>query len=309
MVISVVIATHNRIAHLKKALESLAIQRLHQNEYEVLVVDNASTDGTKEEVEHFAQKHAFVKYIHENAPGANFARNTGWKNAQGKYIAFMDDDAVADSQWLASIVSCFESIRPQPAIVGGKVLPIWESAKPSWIEGKLLTALSVVDYGEQPRFLKDHEYFFSVNMAFRKELLAAFGGFDVSLGRVGQVLTSNDEILVAKKIRKAGGQFYYDPTANVMHHISANRLTMHWFKKRYYLQGYSECLMWYLVEKPSQKERFSKLLTHCYYFVRNPKYVFRLFAKPADYENLYKKLIAYSWLGFMKGVLTKPTAK
>lgn len=301
-VVSVVIATHNRANHLTKALNSLFHQTLCKNKFEVFVIDNASTDETSGVVEKFSGLFTFIKYHYEAIPGANNARNIGWRNARGKYVAFMDDDAVASSDWLETIVNSFENINPKPGIIGGKVIPIWEDTKPNWIKGKLLTALSVVDYGEEPRVLNDNEYLFSVNMAFQGSLLERFGGFDNALGRTGKALTSNDEILIAKKIRAAGYQFYYHPQASVQHFIPTGRLTMPWFIKRYFSQGYSDALMWRIMESPTFLSRCKKISFYIYCFLRNPKYVLRLLHTPTDHDSLYKKLIAHAWLGFMKGI-------
>lgn len=300
--ISVVVATHNRVQHLAQALASLTRQTLSSEKYEVLVIDNASTDDTAAIVVRLSSQFPFVKYIYESVPSANIARNIGWRQATGQYVAFMDDDAIASPDWLETIIRSFATTNPLPGIVGGRVIPIWEHPKPNWIQGKMLTALSVVDYGEKPKILNDKEYFFSVNMTFQKKLLEQFGGFDVALGRIGKTLTSNDEILIAKKIRDAGHTFYYHPQASVQHFIPAGRLRMPWFIKRYFSQGYSDALMWRIVEKPDFFMRCEKGIFHLYCFLRNPRYVLRLLYLPSNHDDLYKKLIAHAWLGYLKGL-------
>jgi len=309
IVISVVIATYNRAKYLSKAIEGLINQTLEKSQYEILVVDNNSTDNTKQIVLDLMKAVPNLKYIYEAISGANNARNTGWKNAIGKYVAYLDDDAIPSHIWLERILFAFESVSPKPGIVGGKVIPIWESEKPSWVKGRLLKALSVVDYSEEARFLENKEFLYSVNMALQRELLARFQGFDVSLGRKGKRLTSNDEILIAIKIKNAGYKFYYDPLIAVEHLVPSNRLTHKWFFKRYYQQGYSDALMWMLLEKPSLWVWFKKFIYYIYGFVRNPTHIFYLLFKPAKAENIILTLLIYARIGFIKGLWQKNECK
>ena len=90
-VVSVNITTYNRNEELKRALDSI----LNQNytKYEIVIVDDCSKDNTKETVTHYQKKHDRIVYVrHNNNRGLSAARNTGWKNSVGKYIALMDDD-------------------------------------------------------------------------------------------------------------------------------------------------------------------------------------------------------------------------
>jgi glycosyltransferase involved in cell wall biosynthesis len=302
VLISVVVVTHNRVKFLEKAIESLSDQTLEKAKYEIIVVDNASTDGTKQLVHAKSQLIKNLKYIFEPKAGANNARNIGWQQAAGQYVAYIDDDAVPGKIWLERIVLAFEKINPKPGIVGGKVIPLWESNKPNWLKGKLLKAISVVDYSLHDRFLDSNEFLYSVNMCFQKNLLQQFGGFDEALGRKGKRLTSNDEILIAIKIRNAGYKTYYDPLIAVEHFISSSRLTHEWFIKRYYQQGYSDALMWMLLEKPGDWTKLKKLVYYCYGFIRNPTHLYHLFSTPNDSEKLFFKLNIHARVGFIKGL-------
>src|SRR3989337_3554689 len=105
-VISAIICTHNRVEYLTKAIQSLVDQNIPKSKYEIIVVDNCSTDSTREVVEKFSSK-SNIRYIYEPTLGANKARNTGWRNARGKYIAYLDDDAIASPVWLCRILQGF----------------------------------------------------------------------------------------------------------------------------------------------------------------------------------------------------------
>ena len=92
--ISAVVCTHNRAAYLRKALQSLVDQTMAQELYEIIVVDNASTDGTKQVVSEYSGA-SNLRCLYEPVIGLSRARNTGWGNARGEYVAYLDDDAVA----------------------------------------------------------------------------------------------------------------------------------------------------------------------------------------------------------------------
>lgn len=300
--ISVVIATHNRAAYLLRSLESIEIQRSIKISYEVLVIDNASTDNTKDIVLLKIKTMANLRYVYEENLGLNHARNRGIQEAAFEYIAYLDDDAVAHPGWLDAIVHVVTSVVPSPVVMGGKVLPIWESEKPAWLSGKMQKALSTVDYGESPHFLTGTEFLVGANIVFHGKTLKNIGGFHANLDRKGDLLISNGEILAVNQIKRLGHIPYYDPAIAVGHHIPAARLAKSWFIKRYFSQGYSDALMWRIMEKPDFFMRCEKGVFHLYCFLRNPRYILRLFYLPSNHDDLYKKLIAHAWLGYLKGL-------
>jgi glycosyltransferase involved in cell wall biosynthesis len=131
--ISATICTHNRAEYLGKALKSLSVQTLPAEDFEVLVVDNASTDDTAALVESVRPILPSLRYVFEGSLGLSRARNTAIREARGDYIAFLDDDAVAVSEWLEAILTAFDTVKPTPVCVGGRIEPIWEGARPSWL--------------------------------------------------------------------------------------------------------------------------------------------------------------------------------
>ena len=123
--LSAIICTYNRADYLRKSLASLAEQTLSTDRFEIIVVDNNSNDDTKAVVQ---EEYAYVpnlRYIFEPVPGLSKARNTGWQNANGKYIAFLDDDAVATLRWAEIYMEVFQNWEPTPGCSGGKAEPIW----------------------------------------------------------------------------------------------------------------------------------------------------------------------------------------
>lgn len=250
--ISAVICTHNRAAYLKKAIQSLVNQTLPKEQYEVIVVDNCSTDDTKAIVEGF-EPFGNLRYIYEPTLGLSQARNTGWQNARGEHIAFLDDDAIACPGWLERIVAAFETVHPRPGSVGGKVIPIWEIERPAWLPKGLEIALAIIDWADKPLYLTEkHQFLVGANVAYPREILEACGGFRTSLGRRGRNLLSNEEYFLERHLRKQNLGIYYDPQIYVYHHILAERLDKRWFYRRFFWQGVSNEILQYV--ETSQKD-------------------------------------------------------
>ena len=190
--ISAVICTHNRAAYLRKSLQSLVEQTIDQELYEIIVVDNGSQDETKQVVDQYSGI-PNLRYLYEPVIGLSRARNRAWSNARGTYVAFLDDDAVACSGWVATFLDVFESFKPMPGAVGGKCEAIWEAPRPNWLSDKLLGYISILHWSEVPIVLDDWQGLSACNIAYPREVLKAAGGFREDLGRKGNTLRAGGE--------------------------------------------------------------------------------------------------------------------
>jgi len=234
VIISAIICTCNRAQYLQKAIESLGNQSLPKRQYEIIIVDNASTDQSKQIVADFQSLCSNITYVYEPIPGVSQARNAGLKSATAKYVSFLDDDAIASREWLSEIITAFENISPRPVCVGGRVLPIWEIEKPPWFPEQFIGSLSLLDKGDTPRFLRDNEIVVGTNMAYDKEVLNQVGGFNPDL------LLYSDEVYVQDQIITRGWPRYYQPAASVEHLVPRGRLTKNYICKRKYLGAKGE---------------------------------------------------------------------
>ena len=240
MKISAIICTYNRSQLLRKALISLMEQTMPTEDYEIIVADNASSDDTEEVTYSLMEKASNLRYIHEPNLGLSHARNRGISEANGEIIAFMDDDAVADSEWLKMIVRAFEDVELSPVCVGGKVKPLWETPKPDWFPEALLGYLSLLDFGDKSHWCDfPREHLVGCNIAFLKRSLLDMGGFNPLLGRKGLSLAGNEEIELLRRMKQKGEGFYYEPRAIVHHLIVKERLTKKWLLRRFYHEGVS----------------------------------------------------------------------
>lgn len=301
---SVVICTHNRAEYLRKALVSLRGQTLDAQRFEIIVVDNASTDATQDVVEGELSETINLRYLHEPTLGLARARNTGWQQARGRYIAFLDDDAVATPDWLENALEFMSTTHPEPGMVGGRVDPIWEAPRPDWLADDLARALTIVDWPvAEPVILGDGRWVSAANIILPRDVLREIGGFQTDLGRQGGRLLSNEESLLRLQVEGMGRSCYYHPAIRVAHHAHATRLQQSWFKKRLHWQGVSEARMeqhqkaksW-LVRKLSGLRAFLKMFV-------SPRFLRALFCHTNDPEGFKKQCLAHYRIGYATGLL------
>jgi glycosyltransferase involved in cell wall biosynthesis len=244
--ISAIVCTFNRRDVLVDALEALTRQDLPQRDYEVIVVDNNSTDGTQEVIRDRFSRVLNLRVVEERKQGLASARNAGVRACRSPIAAFTDDDSLVPADWLRRLLRLFETLDPPPGVVGGEVEPIFEAERPSWLCDELLQPLSAgLHWSKEARYLdvKQREWLCEVNAAYRVEPLLAAGGFPENLGRVGDNLMSN-EGFVGMVLQHAGHGLYYDPRIVVRHRIPATRLNRSWFRRRMFWQGVSEAAVW-----------------------------------------------------------------
>lgn len=239
--ISAIICTHNRDNYLGAAIDSLLGQNF-PGSFEVVVVDNASSDLTRQIVE-TRLSDSRLKYIYEPTLGLSVARNTGAKEARSEILAYLDDDAVASPQWLGVLHGAYQN-NEKLAVAGGKVTLIWPDGitPPAWLSSGLAENLGYYDLGDTivnietpgltPRGL---------NYSIRRQFLEQIGGFNLNLGRVGKKLLSNEELHTTELALKQGWQVAYFPEAVVAHNVAPERVKPSWFIERGWWQGISEC--------------------------------------------------------------------
>jgi glycosyltransferase involved in cell wall biosynthesis len=236
MDLSVVLCTYNRCAGLAETLTSLAGQRVRpETAWEVLVVDNNSSDRTAEVCRDFRDSFpAPLRYVFEARQGLSHARNRGIAEAAGHCVAFAEDDELADQGWVQSLIDAFREHGCDA--VAGRIELEWRSARPAWVTDELLAFLGRLDYGEVQKLTRDRPPF-GGNMAFRKQVFDAVGAFDTRLGRQGRKLVGGEEIDLYERFVRAGMTAFYEPKAVVHHVVDKNRLSKSYFRRLHFNEG------------------------------------------------------------------------
>lgn len=217
--------THNRCGVLPDVLKDLAASRLpDSSEWEVLVVDNNSSDQTREVVEGFRAQNPRIHYLFEPRTGKSYALNCGIKHARGEVLAFVDDDVRIDPGWLHHLTSPLSERRW--AGVGGRTLVRQKVTLPPWFTfedfGSIVCAH--FDLGNEPLELGRPPY--GANMAFRKSMFEKYGGFRTDLGPSPNEHTPrcDEDTEFGRRLLSAGEHIRYEPLAVVYHPVPEHRL-------------------------------------------------------------------------------------
>jgi len=231
--ISVVLCTYNRAELFANALNTLCEQRLETSLYEVIVVDNNSKDSTSEIAKNFCRDHPNIRYFLETHQGLSHARNRGWQEARGLYVAYVDDDCKMPASWLTIAVEIIDKIAP--AVFGGPYFAFYDSPKPYWWKDR---------YGsyEQSRLsrpLRRLEYLRGGNIFFRRKVLEEMNGFEVGLGMSGQTLGYGEETHLQRRIRSEmpNDIIYYDPRLYTYHLVRSEKMCIRWILYSHFVNG------------------------------------------------------------------------
>jgi len=236
--ISIILPTYNRADSLKTTLENFSQLSVPDRlTWELLVVDNNSTDRTREVIESFAKAANFpVHYVLEKIQGRSAALNAGIAAAQGTIIVFTDDDVLLQQAWLANLKSTFD--RFDCAAVAGRVLPLWNHPKPDWLEMEGQFAVVNFDLGDEIKEVRVPPL--GANSAFRKEVFARHGLFRLDLGVRGSHHTITcDDTEFGNRLIEAGEKIVYNPAAVIYHPVDPKRTTKKYFLSWYYYNGVS----------------------------------------------------------------------
>lgn len=255
--ITAAVCTCDRRATLSDTIDSLRQQTLSADQYEVLVVDNSIDAAQVDEGSHGTNGTPNVRFEHVSTQGLSYARNAALELAMSPLVAFIDDDAIANRDWLAELVAVFESEDSSVAAVGGPARPVWEVPRPNWLHENFLGYVGVLDLGNQRIDLGGKQWLIGTNVAYRVRDAREAGGFSTLLGRQGGLLLSNEELDMQSRLRARGHRIIYTPAAVVDHHVQAERLTQTWLRRRIFWQVVCDQIEQELRNHPGQSPNSS----------------------------------------------------
>jgi glucosyl-dolichyl phosphate glucuronosyltransferase len=240
MNITVVVCTYNRCRSLATALESIAVSELPEKvQWEVVVVDNHSSDQTRDVVGEFRRRYPDrFRYVFEAERGLSAARNAGIRHAHGDVIAFTDDDLVVEPTWLWNLVSALSS--DEWAGAGGRILPAQKMTPPRWLalEGRYgMGGVLFAHFDMGSRAVELDRPPYGANMAFRRIVFEKHGYFRTDLGPSPGNEIRNDDTEFGRRLMAAGERLRYEPLAVVRHEIPAGRVSKSYFLKWWFDYG------------------------------------------------------------------------
>ncbi len=241
MKFSLAICTHNHRTALQQTLAELKSLNIPSGTWELLIVDNASSDGTSEWLAQgtWRLQHIPCRCVQETALGVANARNRALREAKGEYVVFLDDDETPEQDWLQQIEHIIDLHRP--AAVGGRIRAQLPAKRPAWLSDELLGFLGELDYGPEMQTLTElSRPIFTGNAAFHRQTVLDVGSFDVALGRRGTIQSGGEDTELYRRLVSRGNTVLWAPNAVIHHRIEPWKLHRAYFLQLHYRQGRME---------------------------------------------------------------------
>ena len=252
MKVSVVVCTYTEemYDHFCEAVDSILNQTY--DDIEVILVSDGNEPLYEQMRDDYADRSETIVTQTDENVGISAARNHGIEQATGDVVAQIDDDAIADPQWVEELVSVYEST--DAIAVGGKMTPEWVAGKPEFLPEEFYWLIGVTHrgFGESGEEVRNT---FGSNISFRREVITELGGFDPNVGRKGDAEIQAHESELCTRLRQEFGRgVVYNPNAKVAHKVFDYRTEPRWLIERAFWQGYSKRALETLLPDASRAE-------------------------------------------------------
>ena len=233
MGISVIICTYNSCKSLKRCLTSLLSINNSDIDYEIVIVDNNSSDQTKNVVEEFKMLNSRIIYNFYPIQGLAKARNYGIKMSHKEHILFTDDDITFDKNFLIGYNNLIKTNNP--GLAGGRILLKYATERPKWLSDKIDYVYGWYDIGTQNKIYPNGSYPLGPSFLIKRSLLSKYGEFDGDLGLKGneQTVSRGEETELAIRYKNNGVAMYYCGKSLVYHNVNDKRMHKDWFISRF----------------------------------------------------------------------------
>lgn len=300
--VSIVVATYNRCDFLEDCIRSYNEQDCDKSLFEVLIINNNSTDETESISKELIKKYpeVDVRYMVETDQGLSYGRNRGIKESKFDLIHFFDDDAVATSNYISTIIDTFKRY-PEAKATGGKILLNYFEGRPKWASVYMESIFGLFDIGDDEIEFPRKNYPRGSNMTFKRELFDEVGAFDVSLGRKGKIMLGGEEKEMFQRVYESGASVIYNPLTVCYHAVPEPRTRFDFIKNQVFGIGASENIR---INNSAFKYKIKR------YFMEGVKWAgtWVLFAKYLFLELNWGKaslIVKFRWW-ITKGILVGP---
>lgn len=259
MKFSFITCTYNRARYLGQTLQSVCEQTFSPSGYEIIIVDNNSTDNTEQVCEEYKRKYPDrnIRYFKEADQGLSFALNRGIKEAKGRYIVYVDDDETINPTHLELLQEYFVKY-PRVVLAASPVVPVYETGEPKWMSRFTQRLIGgYFNQGNKVKKLDSGNYPGTGHTIIYKELYGKFGNYNTDLGRKGSSLMGAEDKDMFNRLKNSNIECYYFPDIPIYHHIPEYKTTDDFFNRLTYFIGQSERIRTCNI---SNKEYFKRIV-------------------------------------------------
>ncbi len=261
--ITVVICTYNRGEILSECLNSFSLQTVPSSKFELIVVDNNSTDDTSDIAKSYAMRHKNCRYVLEEKQGLSYARNRGYNEAHTPWVSYVDDDAKAYTNYVERALWVIENYNFD--CFGGMYYAWHKYGKPKWLPKKFGDKKQV----QHEVGIMENGYASGGVIVFKKNVLEQLNGFPVNLGMKGKQVSYGEETYLQIRMRKQGFILGFDPELKIDHLVAKYKLHPWWHVKSQYKQGE---VSWNTFSRDTVRPRIRTFIKKAYFeFIKASK--------------------------------------
>ena len=257
-ILSIAICTHNRSVDALECVDRL-LPQLALTKVEIVVVDSASSTEESAALREGLLLRPPVRFLRLEKAGLSEARNLAISETSGEWVAYLDDDAVPASNWLAKILETLKVVPDDCGAIGGQLLPVYPPGPVPPIGRRWKMYLSLNETTGE-RDCTERFELIGANSCFRRKALDQIGRFPLDLGRYGRNLLSGEDVWVMWQLKKAGWRIRYDSRFSAGHKIPKERLAFDWVKSRAYWEGVTTVRMNKLLQQSGKMRLVGKAL-------------------------------------------------